>query len=144
MIYLSLYQALIDAQPSKKKSRPISFVNCFTRHLDILWYWEYFVFAAANSRNSSFTLSYFSGLVLVAVRAETGTGSVGLTGADGFNSVVAFDYLTSDTTRNKCSFSLSPRSEGTNPAFDTSLSRSSLILVYVCFSPSCAILVRVG
>ena len=45
-------------------------------------------------------------------------------------------YSFSDTTRNKCLFSLSSRSEGTVTIFDPSLSPSSLILVYEGFSPN--------
>lgn len=76
------------------------------------------------------------GVDLVTVRAETGTGSVGLVGGVGFNSVISFVYFSFDTTRNKCQFSPSLRSEGTTTAFDTSSSRSCLILLCENFSPS--------
>ena len=84
------------------------------------------------------------GLALVDVRDETGTGSVGLVGDVGFNSVVASVYLSSNTISNKCPVSISPSSEERATAFDTNSSRSSFILLYEGFSPSCTILVRVG
>ena len=60
---------------------------------------------------------------------ETGTNSVGLVGAVDLNCAVAVLYSFSNTTRNKCPFNPSPKSEGTATAFGISSSLSSLILV---------------
>ena len=70
--------------------------------------------------------------------------SVGFIGISGLISVIIFVYSLSETTRKRCPLELFPRSKETAVSFEIRLSRSYFQLMYVGFSPSSSIFVRIG